>query len=265
MNTNCRNNNIAAIGEDVTTGIWGLAGVELEVCLQNNRITTVGVGSFRKFYGETLVFRLNNNLIGTGSNLPDGLFSTFFGESLVVDLTNNSLHSAHAIFKNFTSGPLVSVELANNHLATDDLYRILNSFNQSSANLYIGLRENNITFLGDYLFEGIGTLTQDAAYNTVELDLSVNPITAVSHALFQGHSFLQNVTINMSFPTAGRIDFPQNFSFTNGSFIESGSELNLYLAATGAPYTVFAGLDGFPPATASGIPCDAVVLKLDMR
>ena len=118
------------------------------------------------------------------------------------------------------------------------------------GSLTVGLRGNNVTRLPAMLFNGVGSMTPASDFNSVLIDVSENPITYVDAGVFMANrpTTLRNVSLNMSYPTAGvPVTFPSLFTFSNGTFDPFSAALELYLANTSAKFSVFSALRNFPP------------------
>eukprot|EP00040_Diaphanoeca_grandis_P025298 m.139913 g.139913 ORF g.139913 m.139913 type:complete len:982 (-) comp30090_c0_seq3:440-3385(-) len=197
---------------------------------RNNSITSMTSNMFGTFSGNNLVVDFRDNLV---EHLETSCFG-FNGEILSVYLQNNLISSSvQAVFQPTSASDMVYLDMSNNLFTSEALKSALTSYTRTAASLTLKLNSNRITQLPSDLFQNISLNEDYGVFNDIVLDLSYNPITAISSTAFNGTAWLKNVLIDMSFCTNGPIVLPDTLYFIGVTWDrERHGFLKLNFAAT---------------------------------
>ena len=141
-------------------------------------------------------------------------FWTLLNTCSYFDLSSNKIKNAGLAF-NTTSSKCtqVFVNLANNSLQAHHVQTLLGSYNYSTCPLHLDVSDNLLTTVPPIAFGFDGLYLNAESPRALELIAARNPIKELDANLFLGIYSLASVTIDMSFPTAGKVKFPDLFSF----------------------------------------------------
>jgi hypothetical protein len=172
-----------------------------------------------------------------------------------VNISDNNVTSVGPIFCTFANGSdfceglsagatqllattAVWIDLSKNHIEN---YKLALYSYKASAPLTLGLDSNNITSIGDNVLDFWSAQT---AATALTLTMAYNPITYISNESFFGLGRMAGLRIDVSYPTAGPIIFPQRLIFDSGEFY-SGVTWVFAARHTGATIETVATFDTF--------------------
>eukprot|EP00038_Savillea_parva_P007705 m.171987 g.171987 ORF g.171987 m.171987 type:complete len:1063 (-) comp13456_c0_seq1:96-3284(-) len=214
--------------------------------LSVTHLTSLPGSMLSGFKGTDVALNVANTRL---TDLPDKMFAgsvTPVINAVYLTATRSGIQSAGGLFEGLTSGIMAAeLDLRFNSISATDVQSIFTSYKQVGGSLGIYAGYNNITAIPDFFFKNLTGGSPTISSPRLLLNMTGNPLYDVSRDMFSGARYLGDISLCMSFPTAGRIKFPTLFLMEGNPTFAHGATLVVDLSATGADVATTAAFNKF--------------------